>query len=274
MKINTLFIISIVIFLVAIISIIVVNHIENDKLSDTFKYIGQATDINTYIICLPKRRKYMQNVVNHFKLNSIFIEPILKDTLNVDKLIGQKLLDKNYKEQERTFIKNEDRSFSGLNKGRIACHLSHMKTLQTFLKSNNKNCLILEDDIKITDSQQTLDTLNKVLNSLPKNWEYVNLGRCWDHCHKDKPVNKWLVKSPKSLCRHAYIVTRNGAKKILDYCLPMKGYPGDWHYSKMIKNNLINGYSTKEQVFLQNRDDMKSNLGNRDDVKQLTCAKQ
>ena len=274
MKINTLFIISIVIFLVAIISIIVVNHIKNAKLSDTFKYIGQAKDINTYIICLPKRRKYMQNVVNHFKLNSIFIEPILKDTLNVDKLIRQKLLDKNYKEQERTFIKNEDRSFSGLNKGRIACHLSHMKTLQTFLKSNNKNCLILEDDIKITDSQQTLDTLNKVLNSLPKNWEYVNLGRCWDHCHKDKPVNKWLVKSPKSLCRHAYIVTRNGAKKILDYCLPMKGYPGDWHYSKMIKNNLINGYSTKEQIFLQNRDDMKSNLGNRDDVKQLTCAKQ
>lgn len=223
-----------------------------------------------YVISIPKRKKYMNDLLNYFNIkNAVFIDTVMKDTLNVDKLIQQKLLRSDYKKSEEMVKKNNPK-FQGLNKGRIACHLSHMKTLQTFLKSNNKNCLILEDDIKITDSQQTLDTLNKVLNSLPKNWEYVNLGRCWDHCHKDKPVNKWLVKSQNPLCRHAYLVSRRGAQKILDYCLPMKGYAGDIHYTEMVRKGLLNAYSTKIQIFFQNRKQFGSNLNNNDELK--TCV--
>lgn len=224
-----------------------------------------------YIIAVPKRVEYMKKVMKHFKLKGIFIEPILKDNLNEIELIRKKLLDKDYKKQETKFKKTESKTFNGINKGRIACHLSHMKTLKTFLKSNKKTCLIFEDDIQMTDSEETLNKLKIILHNLPNNWEYVNLGRCWDLCKQDTEINKYLVKSQRSLCRQSYIVTRSGAQKLLDYCLPMKGYPGDWHYAKMIKNNLINGYSTKEKIFYQNRKDLGSNIGN-DNLVQPTCS--
>ena len=173
-----------------------------------------------YVISIPKRKKYMNDLLNYFNIkNAVFIDTVMKDTLNVDKLIRQKLLRSDYKKSEEMAKKNNPK-FQGLNNGRIACHLSHMKTLKTFLQSNNKNCLILEDDLEMSNRDDVINNFVDVVQSLPSDWEYVNLGRCWDYCHKDKPVNKWLVKSPKSLCRHAYIVTRNGAQKILDYCLP------------------------------------------------------
>ena len=32
----------------------------------------------------------------------------------------------------------------------------------------------------------------------------------------------------------------------------MKGYPGDHHYVELTNQNLLRGYSSKEQVFIQN----------------------
>jgi hypothetical protein len=98
----------------------------------------------------------------------------------------------------------------------------------------------------------------------------VNLGRCYDNCVTQTVYNNRIVKSDYALCRHAYIVNRDGAKKILDYCLPMKGYPGDNHYAEMVKKKLINGYSTKQQIFFQNREELGTTIDNQGKV--VTCG--
>ena len=223
-----------------------------------------------YVISIPKRKKYMNDLLNYFNIkNAVFIDTVMKDTLNKNNLIRQKLLRSDYKKSEEMAKKNNPK-FQGLNNGRIACHLSHMKTLKTFLQSNNKNCLILEDDLEMSNRDDVINNFVDVVQSLPSDWEYVNLGRCWDFCHKDKPVNNWLVKSQNPLCRHAYLVSRRGAQKILDYCLPMKGYAGDMHYTEMVRKGLLNAYSTKIQIFLQNRKQLGTNLNNDDELK--TCV--
>tara|TARA_B100001093_G_scaffold419599_1_gene411202 strand:+ start:765 stop:1553 length:789 start_codon:yes stop_codon:yes gene_type:complete len=233
------------------------------------KFKNPITIEQIYVIALPKRKQYMLKLLKHFNLNGQFVEPILKDYLDRNYLIKKNILHKNYLKQGQIFKQKESGNFSGLTNGRIACHLSHMKTLKTFLDSNKKNCLIFEDDIKMTDPKITIAKFKQLLQYLPNNWEYVNLGRCWDKCKNDLQINKCLVKSERALCRHAYIVNRKGAQKILNHCLPMRGYPGDWHYAKMTKYKLINGYSSIKPIFFQNRN-MGSNIGN-GSFNQPTC---
>ena len=113
-----------------------------------------------------------------------------------------------------------------------------------------------------SDKKNVITNFVETTKSLPKGWEYANLGRCWDDSSKEKKVNDYLVRSTRPLCRHAYVVSRNGAKKILNYCLPMKGYPGDHQYAEMVRKKILNAFSSKKQVFFQNREALGSNLNN------------
>tara|TARA_B100001093_G_C26790787_1_gene998877 strand:- start:514 stop:1314 length:801 start_codon:yes stop_codon:yes gene_type:complete len=224
---------------------------------------------SVYIIAVPNRKSYMKRVLNYYDIKGEFIDTIMKDTLDKKNLVNQKLLHYDHENQEKIF-KRKEIGFSGLNTGRIACHLSHMKALKIFLKSDHENCLIFEDDIKMNNKKKVISKFVETIRSLPKGWEYANLGRCWDKCSKDKYVNNYLVRSIRPLCRHAYVVSRSGARKILNYCLPMKGYPGDHHYAEMVHKKLLNAFSSKEQIFFQNRETLGTNLGNNNIIK--TCS--
>ena len=241
---------------------------KKESMSDVGISINNIVD-NVYVIAIPKRVNYMKKVMKYYGLKGEFIKTVMKNKLNKQDLINKNLLHPNYLGMEEKF-KVDKPWYTGLTNGRIACHLSHMKTLQTFLNSNNKTCLIFEDDIKMIDKNETINNLIESIRLLPKNWEYVNLGRCYDNCVTQTVYNNRIVKSDYALCRHAYIVNRDGAKKILDYCLPMKGYPGDNHYAEMVKKKLINGYSTKEQIFFQNREELGTTIDNQGKV--VTCG--
>ena len=236
------------------------------KKKDTMADVSLNSSINdvidsVYIIAIPKRKSYMERVLRYYGVKGEFIETIMKDTLDKKQLVNQNLLHYDHENQEKIFKKKEAH-FSGLNTGRIACHLSHMKALKTFLKSDHQNCLIFEDDIKMSNKKKVITKFIETINSLPKGWEYANMGRCWDTCSKDKKVNDYVVRSVRPLCRHAYVVNRTGANKILNYCLPMRGYPGDHHYAEMVHKKLLNAFSSKEQIFYQNRETLGTNLGN------------
>ena len=241
---------------------------KREKLTDIDIGINNVVD-NVYVIAIPKRINYMKKVMKHYGLRGEFIKTVMKNKLNTEDLINRNLLHPSYLMMEKNF-KADKPWYTGLSMGRIACHLSHMKALKTFLNSTNKTCLIFEDDIKMLDKNKTINNFIESFRLLPKHWEYVNLGRCFDNCATQTVYNNRIVKSVSSLCRHAYIVNRSGAKKILDYCLPMKGYPGDHHYAEMVEKNLINGYSTKEQIFFQNREELGTTLGNKG--QNLTCS--
>jgi GR25 family glycosyltransferase involved in LPS biosynthesis len=193
-----------------------------------------------YCICLPKRKDYMTKVFNHYKsllprLN--WIDPIMKDTLNIQELKDNDIITQDCK----------------LTSGKIACHLSHLKTLNTFAQSIHKTCLIFEDDIKIDSTDEyVIKELDNIMMNIPDNYNLVNLGRCWDWCSIEKKVNDIFVISKKPLCRHAYIVNQEGAKQILDLSLPMDK-PGDNIIPELQKQNLVIYSLYHSNLFSQNR---------------------
>ena len=231
-------------------------HFENkekiDKQSRLHKYFDKI-----YVITLEKRKKYVIDTLNKFKIKPIVFDAILKNKLNKEKLIKDNFIVENY--------------IGGT--GRIACHYSHLETLKKFLKSDSKRCFIFEDDI--LEPEMHLGDYNKIIDdvmkTVPKTYDIIYFGRCWDKCHKDIKISKHLVKSTSPRCRHAYAVTRNGAKIIIEKSLPMVKGGGDSIIANLITKGDLESYSVTPPLFKQNRKYLGSNLANNDTLDE--CVK-
>lgn len=163
-----------------------------------------------YVINLKKdiiKKQKIANILESFKLNHLFIDAIdanKKNHLNLDgynvtkrKLfLGRELIDKE-----------------------IAITNSHIKALNTFLKSKLKYGLILEDDIEIP--LIFVSVLRKI-TSINYEWDvirFINKPKFL----KLKGRKVFILDSQHSLIRlpklpgggYAYIVSRRGAKKII-----------------------------------------------------------
>ena len=155
--------------------------------------------------------------------------------------------------------------YSSINKGRIACHYSQIKLIKNFLKSNDKTIFIFEDDIEDDVNSNYQKVIKDSMDNIPKDWDIVFFGRCWDNCSEAKKIHNNLYKVTYPKCRHAYGLSRKGAEKILKYTIPMVNN-GDMMYAENIKNGNINAYAISPSIFYQNREAFGSNLGNHKNV--------
>ena len=195
MRINTLFIISIVLFLVAIISIIVINQIENDKMSDTFKYLREelTKDINTYnfdeniynknlsniplyFINLPKskdRKKFLDKQIKEYNIkNTKIIEAVYgKNKIPLKKENMFKIV---MKTQKPIIFFNNDKSATD---GEIGCTLSHLNTILHAYNNNLEFVIICEDDVDLYWIKTWDKTINDIIRQAPHDWEYINLKK-------------------------------------------------------------------------------------------------
>lgn len=211
-----------------------------------------------YIITLPSRIKYVRKFIHKYTKNAEIIEALYYPNHSNQEIIN-------------SFIENDIiLESSKLSLPKIWCHLSHLKTLTIFLKSSAKNCIIFEDDVYSDLSPMELEeSFLNFFHNLPKDYELLLFGYCWDNCDKHKKLNEW-VKSPYyPKCRHAYSVNREGARKILQ-TLPMNNLPGDKIIGKLIQNNQIQTYIPNKPFFFQNRKSLKTTLGNYDSAKICT----
>lgn len=110
--------------------------------------------------------------------------------------------------------------------GAIGCSLSHFKVWETLLASDAPAAIVFEDDSAVPIGLK--ERLNKVLSILPPDWDIVNLHRTkfGGGVSGCKPL---AGDEPWQLCTsligtHAYIVSRKGAKALLD-----KAYPIELH---------------------------------------------
>lgn len=93
-----------------------------------------------------------------------------------------------------------------------ACSESHIKVYKKFLKTNEDYALIFEDDIVFPPST-TYEKLNTALNE-SKDFKLLLLGHCYTSKHSvDEKGSPFLGKG---LCAHAYVISRQGAKDILN----------------------------------------------------------
>lgn len=208
---------------------------------------------NIYVLYVPKREKYIKDVMKKIKLEPKLIQGPDKNKLNLEKMIENNELVKKDGIDE--------------NRGRIACHLGHLKILNTFLQSNKKYALIFEDDIFIPQEKNKKieigTKIKNLINNIPFDADIVYFGYCFENCSSKYKYNKYFNKSVRPVCRHCYLVSRKGANIIISNTKYISS-SGDIRYMKLIEENKLKSYSVNSNYLLieQNRDNLGSELGN------------
>ena len=109
-------------------------------------------DIGYYVLYIPKRYKYIKNVMNQVNIVPKYILGPKKDKIDYDDMISEKLVLQDWLDNSLAIKKY----IKPINKGRIACHLGHANILKEFLKSDQKYALIFEDDLNISLNKKVL----------------------------------------------------------------------------------------------------------------------
>lgn len=97
-------------------------------------------EVGVYYINLEKNKERLQNLKNQFKNFDKF--------QRIEAVDGKKLSAFEYFTINENF---KNRYFKSISPGEIGCSLSHLKALKTFVKSDKKIAIILEDDINAND---------------------------------------------------------------------------------------------------------------------------
>jgi glycosyl transferase family 25 len=105
--------------------------------------------------------------------------------------------------------------------GEVGCYLSHLKAMETFLRTDAPWCVILEDDVEV------LPACGEVLRALGEkdDWDLVKLF----NFHSGLPVKKRELAGGHRLVAHltrttssaAYVVNRRAAETLLNSMRPI-----------------------------------------------------
>lgn len=197
-----LFIISIIIFIVIVLSII---FIKKD-----------IDDIPIFIISLERAKERRMNMKNKMK------------EINKKYTFFNAVDGKNMTKYEESLCNK----FEGLNDGQKGCFLSHYLLWKNLLLTDRDDFIILEDDAVI------LDDMEKFLLS---DYDFIHLGFCYENYNKKIiTVDEYSIyKTNYALCTHGYIVSKSGIKKLLDFLdnEPKWDYPIDHVMNKIVDFN-------------------------------------
>lgn len=240
---------------------------------------------NIYVVTIKRnldRQTRMTKLLNKHNLQFSFIEGEDGEQLDPGKL-------------KQVFDANKSRARLGhdVTKNEIACSLSHIKALKTFLEDDKQDyALFLEDDISISNIE-SLETSVKLMPK-PKEWDLLYLG--YQQMNMKMPLNihlKWLLAYPilnalklkrydlQKIKRifgrpynnywfragshntsHAYVVSKSAAKKIIDYNTPVF-LQADVVLMDMIVEGKLRAFGLNKPVFYQS-DDLPSSIGARE----------
>jgi len=216
--------------------------------------LNNLKDTEFYVLYVPKREKYIKDIMNKLNFNPEHVKGPDKNKLNLKQL------------KKDGFINNRK-----IKDGQIACALGHLDILNKFLKTNKKYALIFEDDIKIDDYNEKSTKIKNLINNIPPDADIVYFGYCFENCSNEYKYNEYFNKSVNPSCTHLYLVSRNGANKIINNIKPFK-YGIDIHYIDLIKNKTLNSYSANNKYFDLTQDrDMDSEIDEKNSIKLKSC---
>lgn len=155
-------------------------------------------------------------------------------------------------------------------KSAIGCALSHFKAWNEFLQTNEKYAVVFEDDVVLENF--FIDRLYNALNHVPDNYDILYLG-CFG-CDSENvsnvykisgvlygknkrkgQINQYISIPEYAYATHAYVISREGAKKIL-YFLEGKIYDHiDLMLQQLSSSNRINTYVTTPRLAFQTSTD-------------------
>lgn len=171
--------------------------------------------IKTYIISLNNSSHSSNaNLINNLIKNKYDPELIL----GID---GNKLPSSEYYKIIQNYLNYSDQV---LSPSEIGCALSHKKTIELAISSNQENCIIFEDDVIITN--QGYIEINILLENLPANYDIIHLGGINTKTYYFKKIRGDKILSHPKLFRinnkylenlHGtvgYLISKNGLLKI------------------------------------------------------------
>jgi hypothetical protein len=98
------------------------------------------------------------------------------------------------------------------NLGQKGCTFSHLKLYKYIIENQIQVCTIFEDDVHF--HPQWKDLAPKYFQNTPNNFDIIFMGNQVEHPDKIPRIN-----TKPCYCLHAYIITLEGAKKLLSYLL-------------------------------------------------------
>ena len=212
-------------------------------LKKKYKMIEQ---IPAYCLYMKDRENYIKNFFNGLNLDISFILGIDKNQININAMIDQEKIIK----------------WPRLNEGRVACHLGHIKILETFLKSNKERCIIFEDDLCTSYEKDKINKhLENIFHNLPEDCDVLFLGYCHENCEEIVVENEYISRADDPRCRHAYSVNRHAAETIIHETSTMSEN-GDLMMGWLFQKNKLKAYLANHVMFEQNRHELGSKLGN------------
>lgn len=186
---------------------------------------------------LKERKKVLLEILKEEKINNYeFITDYDIDEWDIDK------------------IKNKFPKIFNLNpKGRklkyseISLLLKHIKIINEVAEKYDY-ALVLEDDVILCDNFN--EEFLKTFEQLPEDWDLGWVGTCCN-LHSKTSNGMRIAKINGSRCTHAYIISKQCAKKILDeleYC----NDGADFYYNYLIEKYQLNNYWFEPALAIQN----------------------
>ena len=202
-------------------ALLLLMSVRGQQLGDTFPDIC--------VIALPARRPYVRGVLDGLGApNATYIDPVLVS--NVDM---------------RAF-----KPSAPMSRGEAACLLSHKKCISWYLDNGTApRVLVFEDDVEVTVPNATR-RLERAVRDLPKTWDALFVGRCYDRCWLDEPVAPGLVRARDPSCAHSIAYSRSGAAAFARK-LRVMDEPADNMLNAMIHSGQLNAYAVKPGIFRQ-----------------------
>lgn len=233
---------------------------EDDTLDGTSK-IHESFLLGVYVICLPKRLENVKSFCRILGLKPRIMRAIDKNTLNFQELVRLNLVTNQFATER--------------NRGRIACHMSHVAALLHALESNpgagaNQFVFVLEDDISLDGESPTsastriyrfMKQVRQLENKKAPKLAFVG------YCYESKEVMirgavaREVLKMNQPKCRHAYGANPGAIHMLLDRTLP-QWFNGDEIYSSLIFYGALDAYGMERPAIWQDRAALGTNIGN------------
>lgn len=168
--------------------------------------------MKSYCICLEKRRTHTDQFFRTMGITPIYtkISTIKElEEIGIEGLKREGIVDATYEIKSKSYY------------GKIACSLSHIAALKTFLDTDDEMCLIFEDDNHIPSAEEVPAIHTRIKNIIEElktftGWYFCNLSPCLSNERYQKKVSENLYSGALGYCMNAYLITRAGARNLIN----------------------------------------------------------
>ena len=139
-----------------------------------------------------------------------------------------------------------------LTSGSVGLYLSMYQTLRKFLETGKPYCLIFEDDAMLADGMKASDFQNVIHDVITKKqrFDLLLLSHLFQSSSSQISQRYVFADVKRFMMLSAYIVTKEGAQKIIDAALPMH-VQLDWCISDLAEKNGIQIKAILPALFVQ-----------------------